>query len=47
MKLPGSTLIPCRNQMAPKTTSKPPTMFKVIFMFTAEGCGLNIFSRSS
>src|ERR1700693_2868451 len=32
MKLPGSTLIPCRDQMAPKATSNPPTMFKATFM---------------
>lgn len=29
LKLPGSTLIPWRNQMAPITISKPPTMFRV------------------
>jgi hypothetical protein len=32
MKLPGKTLMPCRNQMAPKSTRILPTMFKVIFM---------------
>ena len=30
MKLPGSTLMPCRNQIAPKSTRAVPTMFRVI-----------------
>jgi len=33
MKLPGNTLIPCRNQMLPIITSSTPTMFKTIRTF--------------
>src|SRR5690349_23892040 len=32
MKLPGSTLIPCRNQIPPISTSSTPTMLSAIFI---------------
>lgn len=32
MKLPGNTLIPCRIQIAPKSSKIAPTMFKVAFI---------------
>src|ERR1700733_387275 len=32
MKLPGSTLIPCRNQMAPARTKRLATIFSVILI---------------
>jgi hypothetical protein len=37
MKLPGNRLIPCRNQMAPKSARTPPAMLKAVFM--SSGCG--------
>src|SRR5271154_4225518 len=38
MKLPGSTLIPCRNQMAPAKTKRLPTIFSVIRIIPPHAC---------
>ena len=40
MKLPGNTLIPCRNQINPKSASKAPKMFNATLMLVLYYGGL-------